>query len=358
MKIAPIYRAFGAAMARDPGKNIECMLLHAGQHYDENMSKVFFDELDIPAPDINLGVGSGTHSEQTAGIMVRFEKFCEKEKPDLVIVVGDVNSTLACSIVSAKIGIPVVHVEAGLRSFDRAMPEEINRVVTDALSEHLFTTCLDADENLKREGISEDKIHFVGNVMIDSLYHILPGTENSTIKAELDIDDDEPFVLVTFHRPSNVDDESTLKSVLEGLVEMSERVKVVFPVHPRSRKRITEAKGYDGFKKNKMLKLINPLGYIDFVKLLKCAKAVITDSGGVQEETTVLGVPCLTFRENTERPVTITVGTNILVGKDKARMVFETYKILKGETKEGRIPELWDGRSAERIVARICDIYL
>ncbi len=356
MKIAPIFRAFDDVIARDPEKNIRHALVHTGQHYDDNMSKVFFDDLDIPRPDINLDVGSGTHSEQTAAIMVKFERFCEKEKPDLIMVVGDVNSTLACSIVAAKLLIPVVHVEAGLRSFDRTMPEEINRVVTDALSEHLFTTSPEAAENLKKEGISGDKIHFVGNVMIDTLFYSLPKTKNSVIKTELGLND-EPFALVTLHRPSNVDTEKIFGDILDGLMEMSKKITVIFPIHPRARKKIEGLNAGDKIKDNGKMRLIDPVGYLDFLTLMKSAALVLTASGGIQEETTVLGVPCLTLRENTERPVTITEGTNILVGTDTERIVSEADRILRGEVKTGKMPELWDGKTAERIVAKIIDIY-
>ncbi len=357
MKIAPVCRAFDALMKQRPDVHIENILVHTGQHYDKNMSKVFFDDLDIPRPDVNLEVGSGTHADQTAGVMTKFEKLCLKERPDLIIVLGDINSTLACSVVGAKLLIPVAHVEAGLRSFDRRMPEEINRIVTDALSEHLFTTCLDANENLKAEGIPDDKISFVGNVMIDTLYHSMPKAENSRVKEEIGLTG-EPYALVTLHRPSNVDEDEVFTRVLEGLLGASRRIKVIFPMHPRSRKKLESLEIYKKIKGNENFKIIDPIGYLDFLSLMKGAKLVITDSGGMQEETTVLGVPCLTLRENTERPITITEGTNILIGQDMKKLVEETDKVLSGNVKKGKIPELWDGKAAERIVAKIAEMYL
>lgn len=357
MKIAPICRAFDSAIKANPQKKFEHILVHAGQHYDDNMSRVFFDELDIPKPDINLEIGSGTHSEQTAGIMVRFEKFCEKVSPDLILVVGDVNSTMACSIVGAKLLIPVAHVEAGLRSFDMTMPEEVNRVITDSISTEAFTTCVDANENLIREGFSEDRIHFVGNVMIDTLYHNIPKAEHSTIKTDIGLKEDEKYALVTLHRPSNVDDEAVFTNILTALKKVSDKIKVIFPVHPRTCKRIEASGIYDEISGHRSFQLLDPVGYLDFLNLMKDAAIVLTDSGGIQEETTVLGIPCLTLRKNTERPVTVKEGTNILVGLDMEMMIAETDKILNGNGKVGKIPELWDGKAAERIAADIFDIY-
>jgi len=357
MKIAPICRALDAAKEQYPDKKVRNILVHTGQHYDENMSKVFFDDLEIPRPDVNLEVGSGSHAQQTAGVMVRFEKLCVHEKPDLVIVVGDVNSTLACSVVASKLWIPVAHVEAGLRSFDRRMPEEINRVVTDALSEYLFTTCREADDNLKREGISPEKIHFVGNVMIDSLYHSLPKAKESTIKRDMGLGAD-PYALVTLHRPSNVDDDKTFERILGGLVNVSEKMTVVFPVHPRTGKKIEYTDAAERIKAHKGLRIVDPVGYHDFLALMKDAAVLLTDSGGIQEETTVLSVPCLTLRENTERPVTISEGTNELVGTDMEKLTAEVDRILNGNAKKGNIPELWDGKAAERIVANILGLEL
>ena len=349
VKIAPICRAFQEFNKKNPDRSIEKLLLHTGQHYDYNMSKILFEDLDIPRPDINLGIGSGTHAEQTAGIMVGFERVCIKEKPNMIIVVGDVNSTLACSIVAAKLFIPVAHVEAGLRSYDRTMPEEINRIVTDAISTHLFTTCSEADENLKKEGIGQDKIHFVGNVMIDSLYYCLPKAGTSNIKSRLDLKKCE-YVLVTLHRPSNVDNGEVFSKLLDALFELSKKIKIVFPMHAHSKKMAINLSSYKNLKGNKTLRFIEPVGYIDLLNLEKEAKFVITDSGGIQEETTVFGVPCLTLRENTERPITVMEGTNILVGQDTSRLLVEADNILRGNVKKGKIPELWDGKTAERIV--------
>ena len=303
MKIAPIVDQ----MKQTP--DLTGVLVHTGQHYDEGMSDVFFRDLGIPVPDIHLGVGSGTHAEQTARIMVEFEKVCLSEKPDLVVVVGDVNSTMACAIVAAKLLIPVAHVEAGLRSFDRAMPEEINRLVTDSLADLLFTTSRDADENLKREGVDPSKIHFVGNVMIDTL---LKHREKA---AALRIEKPKQYALVTLHRPSNVDDPKVLGPILQALEEISRTMPVLFPIHPRTQKRVRDF----GLSLNNGVRTMEPLGYLEFLNLESSATVVLTDSGGLQEETTILGVPCLTLRHNTERPVTITHGTNIMTGPDRDR---------------------------------------
>jgi UDP-N-acetylglucosamine 2-epimerase (non-hydrolysing) len=333
MKIAPIAEE----MKKTPGLN--GVLVHTGQHYDEGMSDVFFRELVIPVPDVHLGVGSGTHAEQTARIMVEFEKTCLSEKPDLVLVVGDVNSTMACTIVAAKLRISVAHVEAGLRSFDRAMPEEINRLVTDALADLLFTTSRDADENLKREGVDPAKIHFVGNVMIDTLL------KHRQKAAALKIEKPEQYALVTLHRPSNVDDPSVLGPILEALNQIGKTIPVLFPIHPRTRKRVEDF----GLSMNG-IRTIEPLGYLEFLNLESTATVVLTDSGGLQEETTILGVPCLTLRHNTERPVTIEHGTNIMVGPDKARILEAFRRIMSGDWKPAGPPEFWDGHAAERIV--------
>ena len=333
MKIAPIVEE----MKKTPGLN--GILVHTGQHYDEGMSDVFFRDLGIPVPDVYLGVGSGTHAEQTARIMVEFEKTCLSEKPDLVLVVGDVNSTMACSIVAAKLRIPVAHVEAGLRSFDRAMPEEINRLVTDALADLLFTTSRDADENLKREGADPAKIHFVGNVMIDTLL------KHRQKAAALNIEKPKQYSLVTLHRPSNVDDPNVLGPILEALDQISKTMPVLFPIHPRTRKRVEDF----GLSMNG-IRTMEPLGYLEFLNLESTATVVLTDSGGLQEETTILGVPCLTLRHNTERPVTIEHGTNIMVGPDKARILEAFRRIMNGDWKPAGPPEFWDGHAAERIV--------
>jgi UDP-N-acetylglucosamine 2-epimerase (non-hydrolysing) len=338
MKIAPIVEE----MKKAP--DLEGILVHTGQHYDEGMSDVFFRDLGIPVPDVHLGVGSGTHAEQTARIMVEFEKVCVHQKPGLVVVVGDVNSTMACSIVAAKLLIPVAHVEAGLRSFDRAMPEEINRLVTDALADILFTTSRDADENLKHEGVDPKKIHFVGNVMIDTLL-------KHRAKAEaLGMDKPAQYALVTLHRPSNVDDPKVLGPILEALEEISKSIPVIFPIHPRTEKRVAEF----GLSMNG-IRTIDPLGYLEFLNLESTATVVLSDSGGLQEETTILGVPCLTLRHNTERPVTITHGTNIMVGPDKTRILDAFRQVMSGEWKPGGPPELWDGHAAERIIRIIQD---
>jgi len=337
MKAAPVY----AALATHSG--IRQTLVHSGQHYDVNMSDVFFEQLGLPAPDINLHVGSGSHAQQTAQIISKFETVILEQKPDYVLVYGDVNSTVAAAVVCAKLLVPVAHVEAGLRSFDRAMPEEINRLLTDQISDLLFTPSADGNENLAREGVAPERVHLVGNVMIDTLVRMLPQT-TSRIPADLP----SRYVLVTLHRPSNVDDAEWLGNMLRQLSEISAELPVLFPVHPRTRERLREV-GVNGHNKN--LNLMAPLPYLDFLALQTRAAAVITDSGGIQEETTYLGIPCLTVRENTERPVTATVGTNILVGRSIQRVRDEVQKILSGETKKGSIPPLWDGHASERIAS-------
>jgi len=347
IKIAPLYRE----LEKHKDKFIH-KICHTGQHFDENMSKIFFHDLELPEPDFNLGVGSGSQAEQTAGIMIKFEEVCVKEKPDLIIVVGDVNSTLACSLVAAKTGIKIAHVESGLRSFDRTMPEEINRMVTDTLSDFLFVTEPTGIQNLKNEGIDDLKVHFTGNIMIDSLVHYLPRIEKSDISVKMNIEKNN-YVLVTFHRPSNVDNKDELQRVTGFLNRLAENIKVVFPVHPRTRNNIKEHGLSDSFHNN--IVLTEPVGYIDFMALTKNAKLVITDSGGIQEETTFLGVQCITVRDNTERPVTVDVGTNHLAGTDLKKVEKIAAEILKGNIKEGRIPELWDGRVAARIVNILVD---
>ncbi len=340
MKAAPLVREF-----RRRG-NVEILLVHTGQHYDENMSKIFFEDLELPEPDIYLGVGSGSHAEQTAKVMVAFEIIVEEQRPDIIIVVGDVNSTLACSLVGAKLRIPVAHVEAGLRSFDMDMPEEVNRMVTDILSDYCFTTSPEAEVNLKREGVEDGRIFFVGNIMIDSLLHYLEKAERSTILADLGLDEGD-YILVTLHRPSNVDDPEELRSLFEMLEGLSEYHPVVFPVHPRTRKMIDSAR--PPFRSSGAFRMIEPVGYLDFLRMMKSAKMVITDSGGIQEETTVLGVPCITVRDNTERPITIEKGTNVLAGTDPEKVRYEAVRILEKGPGEHCIPSLWDGRTAERI---------
>lgn len=332
MKIAPIVDA----MKKVP--ELQALLVHTGQHYDEGMSDVFFRDLGIPRPDIHLGIGSGSHAEQTARIMIAFEKICLDEKPDLVVVVGDVNSTMACTLVAAKMNIRVAHVEAGLRSNDRTMPEEVNRLVTDALADILFTTSRDADENLKREGVDPKKIHFVGNVMIDTL---MKHREKAAALGRKD----ESYALVTLHRPSNVDDPKVFGGILDALREIAQEMTVIFPIHPRTMKRIQEF-GFDTGK----IRMTEPFGYLEFLNLMSQAKLVLTDSGGLQEETTILGIPCLTLRHNTERPVTITHGTNILTGPDRGRILEAFRRIRSGNWKPAGLPELWDGHAAERIV--------
>jgi len=318
-------------------------LVHTGQHYDKNLSDVFFSQLAIPAPDVNLEVGSGSHAWQTAEVMTRLEPVLREKKPDAVVVYGDVNSTVAAALVGSKLLIPVAHVEAGLRSFDRTMPEEINRMVTDHLADMLFTPSEDGDINLQREGIPPEKIYRVGNVMIDSLVRLLPAAMQCS-KNGLP----GRYALVTLHRPSNVDDSARLQSILKSVLEMNEQLEVVFPVHPRTRQRIEEF----GINIEK-LRLLEPLPYIEFLSLQRHAVVVVTDSGGIQEETTYLGVPCLTLRSNTERPVTVTMGTNILVGDPKL-LIPELSKILEGKGKKGTLPPLWDGHAAKRIAEVMC----
>ncbi len=342
-KIAPLIRE----MQRHP--EIEPLLVHTGQHYDENLSNIFFRQMGIPEPHMNLGVGSGTHAEQTAEILKRVEPILLKQQPDLVLVVGDVNSTIAVSLAAVKMGIPVAHVEAGLRSFDRSMPEEINRVLTDALAKYLFVTENDAVENLLKEGRPREFIHLVGNVMIDSLFHFLPVAQQSRIGDELGLRNGkgwQSFGVLTLHRPSNVDSTEKLAEILGAIDAIAKQVPIVFPVHPRTQQRLSQG----GIKRYPQLRLIQPLGYLDFLCLLSNATLALTDSGGIQEETTALGVPCLTLRENTERPITISQGTNVLVGTNPSKIAAATEQVLRGDGKRGRTPPLWDGHAAERIV--------
>jgi len=312
------------------------------------MSNIFFNDFNLSEPHIGLGVGSGTHAKQTAEIMVHFEKVCISDKPDLVLVVGDVNSTLACSIVASKLLIPIAHIEAGLRSFDRTMPEEINRIVTDALSDYLFTTCEDANENLKREGISEKKIHFVGNLMIDTLKLFRQEASKQNTLQELDLKK-QNYALLTLHRSSNVDDKNSFVRILEAMKEISIRILILFPAHPRTKKQI-KLFGLQNYFSNSNIKLANPFGYLHFLNLMMDSKFVLTDSGGIQEETTVLNIPCLTLRKNTERPITVYEGTNTIVDNDTDKIIQEANKIIDGIYKQGNIPKLWDGKSAERVV--------
>lgn len=335
MKAAPVFRALQRV------SDVEQLVVHTGQHYDFNMSDVFFRQLDMPAPDINLKVGSGSHAQQTADIMARFEAVVLTQTPDLVLVYGDVNSTIAAALVCAKLGIKVGHVEAGLRSFDRSMPEEINRILTDQLADILFTPSADGNANLAREGISADKVFLVGNVMIDTLVRMLP-------KAAEHVMADLPrrYALVTLHRPANVDDIDWLQGMLETLNAVSTELTLLFPVHPRTRQRMSQLKSFN----NGRIQLLDPLPYLEFLALQQRAAVVITDSGGIQEETTFLGVPCLTVRENTERPITIELGTNQLVGRDLRRIAGAIEKALNRGKEAPRVPPYWDGHAADRIV--------
>ncbi|MBW1699637.1 MAG: UDP-N-acetylglucosamine 2-epimerase (non-hydrolyzing) [Deltaproteobacteria bacterium] len=360
MKIAPIMQE----MSKYPN-NFSQILVHTGQHYDKEMSQSFFNDLGLPSPDIYLGVGSGTHAEQTGKVMIEFEKKGIKEKPDLVIVVGDVNSTLACALVASKLSIQVAHIEAGLRSFDRTMPEEINRILTDKISDFLFTTCEDANTNLLNEGISKDKIHFVGNVMIDSILKHIELAEKSNILIQLGLrtnGDINKYALITLHRPSNVDYKETLGGILNAMNELNNEIPVIFPAHPRTIKQIKKHKlhnrinyinNYSSYKPNSIKEKISifpPLNYIDFISLMSNAAMVLTDSGGIQEETTILGIPCLTLRPNTERPITIKQGTNKLVGNDPQTILSEAHNIIENEVSQKKAPRYWDGKAAKRIV--------
>jgi UDP-N-acetylglucosamine 2-epimerase (non-hydrolysing) len=342
-KIAPLMRE----MQRHP--EIVPILVHTGQHYDENLSDIFFRQMGIPEPHVNLEVGSGSHAAQTAEILKRVEPVLLQHRPDLVLVVGDVNSTIAVGLAAVKLGIPLAHVEAGLRSFDRTMPEEINRLLTDALADYLFVTEEDAIQNLLKEGRPRDCIHLVGNVMIDSLRYFLPIAQKSKVGEELALKNSAAwnrFGLLTLHRPSNVDSTKKLAELLSAIDTVAAKVPIIFPVHPRTQQRLVQA----GIRHHPQLRLIPPIGYLDFLCLLSKATLVLTDSGGIQEETTALGVPCLTLRENTERPITISQGTNLLIGTEPARIVAAAQDILAGKGKSGRIPPLWDGHTAERIV--------
>jgi UDP-N-acetylglucosamine 2-epimerase (non-hydrolysing) len=344
MKAAPVLSAIQARLGWPQA------LVHTGQHYDRNMSEVFFRQLGLPEPDVNLGVGSGSHGKQTAEIMTQFERLVLRDRPGMVMVYGDVNSTLAAALVCAKLRIPVAHVEAGLRSFDMDMPEEVNRIVTDRVADLLLTPSDDADANLLREGVAREKIAFVGNVMIDTLVRLLPVARKGWAKlAEtLGFDPDSrnggPFGVVTLHRPSNVDDPARLARIITVLREIAASLPLVFPVHPRTRARITGASS-----SAQELLLVEPVGYLDFLALQDRAALVITDSGGIQEETTYLGTPCLTLRHNTERPVTVTLGTNVVVGEDCDMLCARVRDVLDGKARKGAIPPLWDGHAAERI---------
>jgi len=341
MKVAPIHKAF-----QKYSNQITHLICHTGQHYDEKMSKVFFVDLEMPQPDFYLGIGGGSHAEQTAKIMIEFEKIVLSEKPDLIIVVGDVNSTIACSLVASKLGVKIAHVEAGLRSYDKDMPEEINRLLTDSISDYLFVTERSGLENLKKEGVASEKIFFTGNVMIDSLVEHLKKSEKSQILNENSLSSGN-YVLVTLHRPSNVDSKEYLEQMVKFLNKMADQFPVIFPIHPRTKNNMSKFGLLE--KLNSSVILTEPIGYIDFLKLTTNAKLIITDSGGIQEESTFLGIQCITVRNNTERPVTVTVGTNQLIGTDLKKVEEAALKVLNGEIKKGTIPELWDGKAAERI---------
>lgn len=336
MKAAPVLAAFKQRGWRQ-------ILVHTGQHYDEFMSDVLFRQLDLPAPDVHLGVGSGSHAQQAGAVMIAVEKELIDRRPDVLVVYGDVNSTMAAALAAAKLHVPVAHVEAGLRSFDRSMPEEVNRLVTDQLAQFLFTPSEDGDANLIREGVDRARIFRVGNVMIDTLVRCLPLADPSSVLANLHLEPEAQFVLVTLHRPANVDDPETLSRHLSVLRELATRVPVIFPVHPRTRRRVA------GITDSPGLHLIEPLGYLQFLGLEKRAKLVITDSGGVQEETTYLGVPCLTVRPNTERPITVTEGTNIVVGTAPEILLRAAHEQLISPKRSGKVPPLWDGHTADRI---------
>jgi UDP-N-acetylglucosamine 2-epimerase (non-hydrolysing) len=350
MKVAPLVLAM-----KRRATEFSPLLVHTGQHYDANMSDAFFRDLELPKPDIYLGVGSGTHAVQTAAIMKAFEPIVTNEKPDWVIVVGDVNSTLACALVCAKIGVKVAHVEAGLRSRDRAMPEEINRLLTDQIADLLFTPSHDADENLLAEGIPPQRIRFVGNIMIDSILSHLERAKRSTVRTHLGIEDQD-YALLTLHRPSNVDDRAAFVRILDALEEIGARVPIIFPAHPRTRKTISAHGLGERIEDAKGLRLIEPLGYLDFLRLMSGARLVLTDSGGIQEETTVLGIPCVTLRENTERPITVSMGTNTVVGTDTAKIIDVALAALDNPRRsEHQTPEFWDGKTADRILDELVE---
>jgi UDP-N-acetylglucosamine 2-epimerase (non-hydrolysing) len=346
--VAPLLRCFRTAIAA--GADAAVMLVHTGQHYDEKMSASFFQDLEIGPPDINLEVGSGSHATQTARVMIPFEELCERERPDWVVVVGDVNSTMACAITAKKLQIRVAHVEAGLRSRDMTMPEEINRLCTDVISDLLFTTDRIASENLRREGVSDDRIRLVGNVMIDTLFRYLERARALAVIPGLTAGD---YAVVTLHRPANVDSAERLRALLGVLREISDHLPVLFPIHPRTRKKIEEFGLAALVRNNGRILLVEPMSYLPFISCIARARMVLTDSGGIQEETTVLGVPCLTMRPNTERPITCECGTNILVGDDVERIRAAVAAVMDGNVRAPGVPELWDGRAAERIVSEL-----
>ena len=358
MKVAPLHRA----IKNLPGWTSK--IVHTGQHFDAKMSDIFFTQLELPKPDFFLGIGGGSHTEVTAKIMLAFEKILESEKPDLIIVVGDVTSTLVCTLVAIKMGIPLAHVEAGLRSGDRTMPEEINRILTDSVANYLFVTEQSGLDHLKREGVPDEKVFFTGNVMIDSLVRYQEKAKSSSILEELGLQTIEPvkntddFIVMTMHRPANVDTEIGLRAILE-LIELSTaKTKVVFPIHPRTRSNMAKFGLEDKLTQNKNLILTEPLGYLEFIQLMTHSKAILTDSGGIQEETTYLGIPCLTFRDSTERPITVTLGTNQLLADLNPKITFAALEeILAGHHKKGQIPPLWDGHAAERIAENLFNLF-
>ena len=349
MKIAPIIDAI--KRKKQQGIDIDFRLVHTGQHYDKNLSDTFFEELNIPFPDVNLEVKSGTQAEQTAAIMIGFEKDLAQNPTDLVLVVGDVTSTMACAIVAKKEGVKVAHVEAGIRSGDLRMPEEINRMVTDSLTDYFFTTSTYANSNLKKLGFSDDQIFFVGNVMIDTLRKNEDRLKQPKLWSELGLKE-KKYMVMTLHRPSNVDEERQLKALISQIVTLGKKYPIIFPVHPRTKKLLQDL---DLNFEN--LHYVEPLGYLEFNYLVKNSFAMLTDSGGITEETTVMNVPCITLRENTERPETCEIGTNVLVGNDTAKIAEAFRELLSGNWKQGQIPELWDGNAAERIVEQLVKIY-
>lgn len=345
MKVAPIVQAM-----KRREREFSPLIIHTGQHYDLMMSDAFLRDLDLPQPDFDLQVGSASHAAQTAAVMERFEPVVLRENPDWVLVVGDVNSTLACALVCAKLGVKVGHVEAGLRSRDRSMPEEINRILTDQIGDLLFTPSEDANQNLKAEGIPDERIRLVGNIMIDSLFQYLTRAKESTIRQDLELVDQD-YAVLTLHRPTNVDEPETFSRILDALEEICHSLPIIFPVHPRTKKTISELGLLKRINSNINLRMIEPLGYLDFLGLYSHARLVMTDSGGLQEETTVLGIPCLTLRENTERPITVELGTNTIVGTDRDKITTAAFAALNGSIiGDRRVPPLWDGHTADRIL--------
>ena len=344
MKVAPLLEAF----KRHP--EVRARLVHTGQHYDAVMSDIFFAEFGLPSPDAHLGVGSGTHAEQTARTMLAFEPLMRDSRPGLVVVVGDVNATVACALVTAKLGIPLAHVEAGLRSFDRTMPEEVNRVITDQLADYCFTPSADADANLAREGIPAARIFLVGNIMVDTLLRFRHAALGREAPQRFGLTPGN-YAVLTLHRPSNVDDQATLAGIAGALIAIQDRLPIAFPVHPRTRARLQQFGLWERLAAQPGMRLLEPLGYLDMIGLLAQARLALTDSGGVQEETTILGVPCLTLRPNTERPVTATIGTNRVIGSAPERVIAEVARILAGDVPRSAVPPLWDGHTAERIAA-------